>query len=120
MRLHIGASSSALLFIIASAQSLFDDCLEKGVGYNGQEIRTQEVKTPESCQQSCQHEKSCKHWTWKKPTNQCTLFEMKQKVLEFKEVDEFYELGDVVSGPKVCTGNLPLRHLTSIGHVDDS
>ena len=51
---------------------------------------------------------------------QCTLFEMERKVLEFKEVDESFELGDVVSGPKVCTGNLPSRHLTSVGPLDDS
>ena len=113
MRLQIAATAVALLLIIALVQCQDDDCVDEGVGYSGQEVRPQEslllLPPPdqESCKGSCKQENACKYWTWKKQTKECTLFSTKEKVLQFKEVDESFELGDVASGPKVCTGNVP-------------
>ena len=97
-------AAALLILIIVPAKCQFESCVEEGVGYTGKQIRTTTANTPDGCQQACQSEDRCKHWTWKKPTKQCTLFETEDKLLEFQDVDESFEVSDVVSGPKICKG----------------
>ena len=93
-----------LLWIGAATCLLFEDCYEKGVGYQGTELQTISHDNPRACYELCARTVSCKHWTWKKPTKVCTLFTTSDKILEFKEVDASFKVEDVISGPKICKG----------------
>jgi len=103
-------AGALLLLLIGAAKSQFDGlmtegCVKKGVGYKGQQIRTQITDSHDQCKEKCKNEGSCKYWTWKKPTGKCTLFQTKDAIVGFQDAlgrDDSYTLDDIISGPKIC------------------
>ena len=106
--MRIYAAAVALILCIGAVSCWFkeDSCNEVGNGYRGQQIKTTKAATLQVCRQTCQGEKSCKHWMWKRQSTDCTLFRTKDETVGFKDIDQNFTPDDITSGPKNCEGNL--------------